>query len=91
MTAPRPATQAPFWTWGDAALFLSLSVPSLLMAIALSRGIFLLCSHPPGEGVRLLVLQFIAYGVWFCALWLMLKSRYDSRSGINGWRIRGRA
>lgn len=88
MTAPRPAPREPFWTWGDAALFLSLSVPSLLMAIALSRGIFLLFPKPPGDGARLLILQFMAYGIWFCTLWLMLKFRYDEPFWESmAWRI----
>ena len=88
MTNPIPAQREPFWTWGDAALFLSLSVPSLLMAIAVSRGIFLLFAHPPGDGVRLLVLQFMAYGIWFCALWLMLKFRYDEPFWESmAWRV----
>lgn len=88
MTGPRAVPREPFWTWGDAALFIGLSVPSLLLAVGLARGIFLLFAHPPGEGVRLLVLQFMAYGIWFCTLWLMLKFRYDEPFWESmGWRI----
>ena len=88
MTGPIPAQREPFWTWGDAALFLGLSVPSLLLAIGLSRGIFMFFAHPPGDSVRLLVPQFLLYGIWLCALWLMLRFRYDEPFWESmAWRI----
>jgi uncharacterized protein len=67
----------PFWTWGDAGLFLSLLLPSGLLALALTRGAFLLMKDPPGEGIRSLTFQFLGYGIWFGTLWLMLKFRYE--------------
>ncbi len=75
-TALPERPEYPFWGWGDAAMFLSLSIPSLLLSAALSHGLFLLMPFVKGEGPRLIVLQFMAYGIWFAALWLMLKFRY---------------
>ena len=88
MIGERTPSREAFWTWGDAALFLCLSVPSLFLAVLLARVIFMFFAQPPGEGARLLVLQFMAYGIWLCSLWLMLKVRYDEPFWESmAWRV----
>ncbi len=88
MTAPPPPQRQPFWTWGDAALFVCLIPPSLAVAIFLSMGVFGLLSQPPGESVRLLGPQFVFFGVWLGALWLLLKIRHDEPFWASmAWRI----
>ncbi len=71
-----PQERNPFWDWHDALLFVALAVPCLLLSVALSRGFFLLFAQPPSETIRLFTAQFLAYGLWFTALWLMLRTRY---------------
>jgi membrane protease YdiL (CAAX protease family) len=88
---PQPAPdedRSPFWDWHDAALFVALAVPCLLLSVALSRGFFLLLPTPPGETIRLFTAQFLAYLLWFSALWLMLKTRYDRPFWRSlGWNV----
>lgn len=86
--APAPAPAAPFWNWLDAALFLGLAAPSLLLALALSRGILLLFPTQINDAIRALLFQFLGYGIWFSALWMMLRFRYERPFWASmGWNV----
>lgn len=85
---PTPESRSPFWDWRDVALFLSLSIPCLFLALAITRGIFLLWPSPSTEAVRTFTLQFLAYAFWFAALWAMLKTRYNQPFWRSlGWNV----
>lgn len=87
-TMPPPPPREPFWDWHDAALFVALAVPCMLLSIALSRGVFLLFGPPPMDAIRLFTVQFLAYLLWFSALWLMLKTRYNRPFWRSlGWNV----
>lgn len=87
-TLPPPQRrEEPFWGWTDAALLAALSIPCLALAILLTHGIFLLLPRTPGEAARAISVQFAAYGLWFGALWLILRQRYHAPFWSSlGWR-----
>lgn len=91
MTTLAPLAQPrrePFWTWTDALLLAVLTVPCFALALALTHGVFLLLPRMPGEAVRVLAMQFAAYGFWFGALWLILRQRYEAPFWSSlGWRF----
>lgn len=85
---PPVAVRDPFWDWHDAALFLALVLPCLLLALVLSRGLFLLLPSPPGEAARAFTFQLLGYVFWFGALWLLLRTRYARPFWPSlGWRV----
>jgi hypothetical protein len=73
-----PVEEYPFWDYKDAVLFLGAFVPSLLAAGLLVR-LFFSRLVPPGQGQTpmLLATQFLAYAIWFAALYLILRTKYD--------------
>lgn len=78
----------PPWSWTDAALLAGLTLPCLLLAMALSYGILLLLPGHPSDALRAITAQFGAYALWFAALWLILKHRYDLAFWPSlAWRI----
>ncbi|MBI5281937.1 MAG: CPBP family intramembrane metalloprotease [Candidatus Solibacter usitatus] len=78
---PAPSPDSPFWGWADAALLLLLAGPSLLLSLALSKGLFLLLPTT-GAAAQAMATQFLFYGIWFSNLWLILRFRY----GRPFWR-----
>lgn len=64
--------RAPFWGWEDAAIFAGLYLPTLLIAVLIFRPIPL-----PNKAAQTLIPQFVAYLVWFGAMYAVLKMRYD--------------
>jgi membrane protease YdiL (CAAX protease family) len=91
MTTPAPPPlprRDPFWSWPDAWMLAVLTVPCFALALALTHGVFLLLPRMPGEAVRVLSMQFAAYGFWFGALWLILRQRYHAPFWSSlGWRF----
>jgi membrane protease YdiL (CAAX protease family) len=83
---PPPLHEAsPFWTYTDFALFVCLSIPSvvlsLLTALALGR------LAPIGKPVLALLTQLLVYAFLFGALYLILKLRYGKPFWRSlGWR-----
>jgi uncharacterized protein len=65
----------PFWSWRDAALFAGMAIPSFLLAIALTQGIFFLLPTNTAAP-RLMTMQFSGFGFWFLCLYAMLRVRY---------------
>lgn len=65
----------PFWGYLDLVLFIGAAVP----ALALSTGALLLLAltiGPPSRTASVLVMQFLAYGFWFLALYAIFRFRY---------------
>ncbi|MDX2152634.1 MAG: type II CAAX endopeptidase family protein [Bryobacteraceae bacterium] len=66
-----------FWGYQDLFFFMALAVPSLLIAMLVTYGIFgALGVAPQAKAVRTLVPQFLGYGLWFISLYLLLKLKY---------------
>jgi membrane protease YdiL (CAAX protease family) len=84
MKALPPAQ--PFWTWRDALLFMGMAVPCFALSIALSEGLFrLLPVRSPAP--RLMTMQFAGFGLWFLALYVMLRVRYGQPFWASlGWK-----
>lgn len=92
MTHPQPLEPQPGsfppWSWTDAAVLAGLTVPCLLLAVAVSYGILLLVPGPQPDAVRAIAAQFGAYALWFGALWLVLKQRYSLPFWSSmAWRV----
>lgn len=84
---PRRTTFPP-WSWMDAALLAGLTVPCLLLALAISYGVLLILPGKQPDAVRAIVPQFGAYALWFSALWIILKQRYDLAFWRSmAWRV----
>lgn len=64
--------RTPFWHWEDAVIFIGLYLPTLLIAVLLFKPIPL-----PNKAAQTLIPQFVAYAVWFAAMYAVLKLRYD--------------
>lgn len=81
MTQPEPLEPQqgsfPPWSWTDAAVLAGLTLPCILLAVAVSYGVLLLFPGPHPDAVRAIAAQFGAYALWFGALWLVLKQRYN--------------
>lgn len=71
-TTDDQAQRAPFWTWEDAVIFVGLYLPTLLLAILLFKPFPL-----PNKAAQTLIPQFVAYVVWFAAMYAVLRMRYD--------------
>ncbi len=87
-TPPWREKAGPPWTWLDAGLLLGLSLPCVLLAVGLNA--LLLWALPAGQpdAIRAIGAQFLAYGLWFGALFLLLKARYDAPFWESmGWRV----
>ncbi len=92
MTVPQPLESRepsfPFWNWIDAAMFAGLALPCLLLAMAITQGVFHLFTEPPSLAIKALAMQFLGYAFWFGSLWLMLKFRYGQPFWRSmAWRI----
>jgi hypothetical protein len=92
MTEPQPLAahqpDVPPWSWADAALLAGLAFPAVLLALALNLGMLWVFPSPQPDALRAIAVQFAAYGVWFTALWLLLKHRYQASFWpALGWRV----
>jgi hypothetical protein len=88
MLLPPETAREPFWDWHDAALFVGLAVPCTLLSMGLSHGAFWLFGRPAVDAIRLFTVQFLAYLLWFTALWLLLKIKYDRPFWRSlGWNV----
>lgn len=73
-----PEASHPFWDWRDAGMLIALVVPSGLLALGLARIAMLLAKGvTSGKAAQALIFQFLFYAVWFSALYLMLRIRYE--------------
>ena len=75
----------PFWDWHDALLFIGLIVPSALLALAVSRVVFLVAGKP-NQASYLLTVTFTGYALWLTALYALLHFRYGRPFWVSlGW------
>ena len=89
---PRPE-RYPFWDWLDVAVMFALALPPIVLMLAGGGG----AHHPPKSISRhgaaiAIALTFSFYGLWFLALRLLLRLRYDRpfwRSLAWVWPPRG--
>lgn len=79
-TAPAVETvkeEYPFWNYHDLALFLAAGLPSLIAAALIVKALFYGFSlEGQGQAPELLAAQFLAYGLWFVVLYMMLRVKY---------------
>jgi len=69
--------QSPFWNYQDLALFLTSGIPALLAGALVVKAIFYGFSlSGQGQAPELLAAQFLAYGLWFVVLYLILNVKY---------------
>lgn len=80
---PAPSPQPPFWSYVDLAFFVSLLLPSLLVAALLVKAFSSFV--PFGKPFQALLGQLIAYGLIFGSLYFLLRLRY----GQPFWRSLG--
>lgn len=77
----------PFWTWRDALLFGGMAIPCFALAIAFSQGLFQLFPVE-SPAPRLMTMQFAGFGLWFLALFAMLRVRYRQPFWASlGWNV----
>ncbi|MBI4890212.1 MAG: CPBP family intramembrane metalloprotease [Acidobacteria bacterium] len=80
--------QDPPWTWLDAGLLLGLMLPCALIGLGLNALLLWLLPAKQPDALRAIGAQFLAYGLWFGALFLLLKARYDAPFWDSlGWRV----
>jgi hypothetical protein len=72
-----PRQEYPFWEYKDIILFFGVSLPSLVLAALLVRGMrALLPVLPASKALDVLLVQFLGYGFLFISLYLLLRIRY---------------
>ncbi|HEU0141008.1 MAG TPA: type II CAAX endopeptidase family protein [Bryobacteraceae bacterium] len=79
----------PFWGYRDIALFLSMALPSFILALLLMK-VFLSVApwYPRTKATELLPAQFLAYGLWFLSLYLLLHLKYGRPFWPSlAWRV----
>jgi hypothetical protein len=68
----------PFWGYGDLAVLIGLTIPSLLLSLALVKGVFWVFHlHPALKTWELLAWQFALYGFLFGALAALFRTLYN--------------
>lgn len=73
---PAPERE-PFWTYSDLAIFIGLTIPSLLLGLGLVRALeFLFRIQPKIRMLELLPAQFLGYGLMFTGLMLLFRWQY---------------
>lgn len=86
---PPPETaKEPFWDYHDLILFITAAIPSLLVSALAVRSIrSLLPEYAANKALSALVIQFVAYGIWFGSLYALLRLRYSRPFWYSlGWR-----
>ncbi len=79
MTALEQPRRDPFWDYQDLVIFLSLAIPCFLVAILITKSVFLLAPVlNSGKAAELLPAQFLGYGLWFGCLAILFRIRYNA-------------
>lgn len=75
---PPPVEEPVFWGYDDLAAFLLLAIPSMAAGYGIVAGFTKAMSTEIAESAwHLLAMQFLAYGIWFGSLVLLLRVRYN--------------
>jgi hypothetical protein len=73
----------PFWNYQDLLIFLAMAVPCLLAgSLIVQLASAVIPAYPQTKAAKALPAQFVAYGLWFGCLYLLLKAKYD----VPFWR-----
>lgn len=67
--------EKPFWGYFDLILFVGAAVPALALATG-ALLLFAFAAGPPSRTFSVLIMQFLAYGFWFAALYAIFRFRY---------------
>lgn len=77
---------SPFWGYLDLVLFIGAAIPALALATG-ALVLLALVAGPPSRTFSVLVMQFLAYGFWFGALYAIFRIRYRRPFWDSlGWR-----
>src|SRR5579872_1900693 len=84
---PAPERE-PFWTYSDLAIFIGLTIPSLLLGLGLVRALeFLFRIQPKIRMLELLPAQFLGYGLMFTGLMPLFRWQYHRPFWSSlGWK-----
>jgi membrane protease YdiL (CAAX protease family) len=79
----------PLWSYEDLAVFVFLAIPCLLVGAVVGRLLTaVLPATPVAKAALVLGSQFLAYLLWYVALALILKFRYDAQFWHSlGWNV----
>ncbi len=85
--APAAAPERyPFWSLLDVVFMFAFALPALVAATVLVLGIFTLLPSPRSvRAIQVLAVQFLFWGIWFLALYQLIRVRY----GRPFWRSLG--
>ena len=76
--APPPTESYPFWTYTDLLVLLGITVPCILLSLALVQGVLhVLHAQSSLPAVKAIAQQFTLYLLLFLALMAMLRLQYD--------------
>lgn len=83
---PTTDHRTPFWTYLDLCFFISLILPSLLVAAMVVKGLSPII--PFGKPFQALLAQLIAYALIFASLYFLLRARYRQPFWRSlGWTV----
>jgi hypothetical protein len=68
--------EKPFWTYQDLVLFLGAGLPAIFGATMLAGLIRKLAGGEIAKPLEVLLVQLLAWGLWFGALWALLRFKY---------------
>lgn len=72
-----PPERDPFWSYSDLAIFIGMTIPSLLLGLGFVRALeFVFRFHPRVRMIELLPAQFLGYALMFTGLMLLLRWQY---------------
>lgn len=84
MTSPQPVApetpppaRYPFWTYQDLVFLIGLGIPCLFLAVGVTSLLKLVVPGWQKPAVTALSIQFVAYILWFFALWGLFRLRYE--------------
>jgi len=83
-----PQERYPFWSYGDLLLFTGLTIPCMLLGLALVKFVmWVFHLRPSARVMELLPEQFLGYVFLFCMLLLIFKLEYGKPFWASlGWR-----
>ena len=83
--SPEPNEEPVFWGYKDLAIFLSLFLPALMIGFLVTGAALKLSPAATPRAMQALPPQFIAYGLWFFGLSVVLKPYGRSFAEAIGW------
>jgi hypothetical protein len=75
---PPSSLSYPFWSYEDLALFFGLGLPCLVLSLVAVEVALWAFPLKLSKAVQVLSAQFVGYGLWFTALIVLLRLRYEA-------------